>query len=83
MKVSSNSTLLKINDNNSINFTVRRNNELSATEYYDLIYNYKNDCLEASVKFKKEFYQVSDLNPEREIFFELSLLPFTNKIIFH
>ncbi len=74
----SNSTLLNINENNSINFNVRRNNELSATEYYNLIYNYKNDCLTASVKFKKEFYQDSDLKPEREIFFELSLLPFSN-----
>ncbi len=73
----SNSTIFNINENNSFNFTVRRNNDLSATEYYNLIYNYKNDCLAASVKFKKEFYQDSDLNPEREILFELSLLPFS------
>ena len=31
----------------------------------------------ASVKFKKEYYKDSDLEPEKEIFFELSLLPFT------
>ena len=73
----SNSTTLKLDDNSSINFSLRRNNELSATEYYNLIYNYKNDCLMASVKFKKEYYKDSDLEPEKEIFFELSLLPFT------
>ncbi len=72
----SNSTSYEIDKNNSINFKVIRNNELSATEYYNLIYTYKNDCLIASVKFNKEFYKDSDLKPEKEIFFELSLLPF-------
>ncbi len=72
----SNSTSYEIDKNNSINFNVIRNNELSATEYYNLIYTYKNDCLIASVKFNKEFYKDSDLKPEKEIFFELSLLPF-------
>ena len=62
--------------NNSINFNVRRNNEISATEYYNLIYNYKNDCLVASVKFNKEFYKDADLEPEKAIFFTLSLIPF-------
>ncbi len=72
----SNSTSYEIDKNNSINFNIRRNNELSATEYYNLIYTYKNDCLIASLKFNKEFYKDSDLKPEKEIFFELSLLPF-------
>ena len=72
----SNSTSYEIDKNNIINFNVRRNNELSATEYYNLIYTYKNDCLIASLKFNKEFYKDSDLKPEKEIFFELSLLPF-------
>ena len=54
----------------------RRNNEKSATEFYNLIYNYKNDCLVASIKFNKEFYKDSDLKPEKEIFFTLSLIPF-------
>ena len=62
----SNSTTLKLDDNSSINFSLRRNNELSATEYYNLIYNYKNDCLMASVKFKKEYYKDSDLEPEKK-----------------
>ena len=72
----SNSTSFEIDKNNSINFNVRRNNEKSATEFYNLIYNYKNDCLIASVKFNKEFYKDSDLKPEKEIFFTLSLIPF-------
>ena len=72
----SNSTYFEFDKNNSINFNVRRNNEISATEYYNLIYNYKNDCLVASVKFNKEFYKDADLEPEKAIFFTLSLIPF-------
>jgi len=72
----SNSTSFKIDENHSIDFNTRRNNEQSATEFYNLIYNYKNDCLVASVKFNKEFYKDSDLKPEKEIFFTLSIIPF-------
>jgi LPS-assembly protein len=72
----SNSSSLEIDENNSISFNTRRNNEKSATEFYDLIYNYTNDCLVASLKFKKEFYKDSDIEPEKEIFFTLSLIPF-------
>ena len=72
----SNSSSFEIDKNNSIIFNTRRNNEKSATEFYNLIYNYKNDCLVASIKFNKEFYKDSDLEPEKEIFFTLSLIPF-------
>ena len=72
----SNSSSFEINKNSSIDFNARRNNEKSATEFYNLIYNYKNDCLVASIKFNKEFYKDSDLQPEKEIFFTLSLIPF-------
>ena len=72
----SNSTSFEIDDSNSINFNVRRNNEKSATEFYNLIYSYKNDCLVASVEFNKEFYKDSDLRSEKAIFFTLSLIPF-------
>ena len=72
----SNSSSFEIDENNSISFNARRNNEKSATEFYNLIYNYKNDCLVASIKFNKEFYKDSALEPEKEIFFTLSLIPF-------
>ena len=72
----SNTSSFQIDKNNSIDFNTRRNNEKSATEFYNLIYNYKNDCLVASIKFNKEFYKDSDLEPEKEIFFTLSLISF-------
>ena len=72
----SNSSYYEINNNNSIGFEARRNNEKSATEFYNLIYKYKNDCLVASIKFNKEFYKDSDLEPEKEILFTVSIIPF-------
>ena len=31
------------------------NKEIDLTEYYDLIYEYKNDCLIAGIKYNKTF----------------------------
>ena len=47
-----NVTSFKFNDNNSINLNTRRNRKLNLTEYYDLVYEYKNDCLIAGIKYK-------------------------------
>ena len=35
----------KLNEDNFISFNTRRNRKLNLTEYYDLVYEYKNDCL--------------------------------------
>ena len=42
-----NSTKYTIDDQNYITFNTRRNRKLNLTEYYDLVYEYKNDCLTA------------------------------------
>ena len=52
----------KINDSNYFSFNTRRNRKLNLTEFYDLVYEYKNDCLIASVKYKKKYYSDRDLN---------------------
>ena len=39
-------------ENNLVSFKTRRNRLLNLTEYYDLVYEYKNDCLTAGVKYK-------------------------------
>ena len=36
-------------------FKTRKNRKLNLTEYYDLVYEYKNDCLTAGIKYKKSF----------------------------
>jgi LPS-assembly protein len=71
----SNVTEYKINDSTSLKFSTRRNKEINLTEYYDLSYEYKNDCLTAALKFKKSFYQDDDLKPTEDLFFTITLIP--------
>ena len=73
----SNTTEYKIDDSKSLKFSTRRNKEINLTEYYDLSYEYKNDCLTAAIKFNKSFYQDRDLKPTEDLFFTLTLIPLT------
>ena len=73
--VISNETEFMIDKNNYLKFSTRRNKEINLTEYYDLSYEYKNDCLTAALKFKKSFYQDNDLKPTEDLFFTISLVP--------
>ena len=45
-------------------------------EFYNLIYQYKNDCLVAGLEYKKNYYSDKDLKPEESIFFKLTIVPF-------
>ena len=72
-----NISTFNFDDNNFLSFKTRRNKEINLTEYYDLIYEYKNDCLTAGLKFKKTFYQDRDLEPSEDLFFYLTLVPLT------
>ncbi|MDC0949756.1 hypothetical protein OAR94_03160, partial [Candidatus Pelagibacter sp.] len=64
----SNTTEYRYDDYNSFKFSTRRNKEISLTEYYDLSYEYKNDCLTAALKFNKTFYSDKDLTPTEDLF---------------
>ena len=68
----------KFNDNNSIAYNTRRNRKTDLTEYYNLIYEYTNDCLVAAIEYNKDYYQDRDLKPTEEIFFSLTFTPFTS-----
>ena len=73
-----NSTSFNINEQNYITFKTRRNRKLNLTEYYDLVYQYENDCLVAGVKYNKTYYEDRDLKPSENLFFTLTLIPLTN-----
>ena len=60
---------------NSLIFKTRENKTDNLTEYYNLIYEYKNDCLTASIKYNKEYYSNNILKPEEELFFNITLIP--------
>ena len=72
-----NKTEYNFNDANSISFNVRENRELNLTEYYNLIYEYKNDCLVAGMKYKKNYYNDGDIKPVEELFFSITIVPLT------
>ena len=71
-----NKTTLQINDSGSVGFNLRKNKVTNATEFYDLFYSYTNDCLEAAVAFNKSYYIDSDLKPEKQLLFSLTIIPF-------
>jgi LPS-assembly protein len=70
-----NTTKYKFNDQNFISFNTRRNRKLNLTEYYDLVYEYKNDCLIAGLKYKKNYYDDADIKPVEELFFSITIVP--------
>ena len=72
----SNKTKYSFDKNNSFGFTTNKNLESNLTEYYDLVYEYRNDCLKASVEYKKTFYDDVDLDPDENIFFSITIIPF-------
>ena len=66
-----------IDESNNLSFETRRNRKLNLTEYYDLVYEYKNDCLTAGIKYKKTYYEDRDLKPTENLFFTITLFPLT------
>ena len=66
------------NNSSSILYNTRRNRKTNLTEYYNLIYEYKNDCLVAAIEYNKDYYQDRDLKPNEQIFFKLTITPFAS-----
>ena len=76
----SNETTYKIDDNKNIKFKTRKNKKTDLTEYYNLLYQYKIDCLVAGIEYNKKYYSDGGLRPEESIFFSITLMPFDNTI---
>ena len=66
-----------LNDYNFLTFKTQRNRKLNLTEFYDLVYEYKNDCLTAGIKYKKTYYESGDLRPAQNLLFTITLFPIT------
>ena len=73
----SNNTSYSFDENNSLIFSTRRNREIDLTEFYNLVYQYENDCLKAALEYNKTFYSDGDIEPEEQLFFSLTIVPFT------
>ena len=75
-----NETSYEFDQSNSLIFRTRKNKKTNLTEYYDLIYQYKMDCLTAGIEYKKTYYTDELIKPEESIFFSITFLPFNNTI---
>ena len=74
----SNVTEYQINENTSLKFSTRRNKKTDLTEYYNLVYEYQNDCLTAGIRFNKTYYEDRDLKPSENLMFTVSFYPLTS-----
>ena len=72
----------KININNKENglfsFETKRNLITNSSDFYNLSYEYINDCLRAGLVYRREFYNDSELEPENSLMFKITLTPFGN-----
>ena len=69
---------LMLNNSSEISFNTKRNLLKSSAEFYNLSYNYINDCLKAGVAYRREFYTDRDIEPENTLMFTISIIPLTN-----
>ena len=71
-----NQTSYSLDESKSLNFSTRRNLKTDLTEFYNLMYQYKNDCLAASIEYNKEYYNDRDIKPSESVFLKLTIIPF-------
>ena len=69
---------LKNKDKGLLSFKTKRNLTTDSSEFYDLSYEYINDCLRAGLVYRREFYNDTELEPEDSLMFKLTLVPFGN-----
>ena len=64
--------------NGQFSFETKRNLVTDSAEFYNLSYEYINDCLRAGLVYRREFYKDSELEPEDSLMFKITLTPFGN-----
>ena len=67
---------LSSGDNKTVSFDTKRNLITNSSEYYNLSYEYHNDCLRAGLVYRREFYNDSEIEPENSLMFKITLTPF-------
>ena len=72
----SNTTKLSFDRNKSLSFGASKNLDKNITNYYNLIYEYQNDCLTAALEYNKNYYTDGDLKPEENLLFSIKIIPF-------
>ena len=68
----------KNNDKSLVSFETKRNLVTNSSEFYDLSYEYINDCLRAGLVYRREFYNDSELEADNSLMFNITLVPLGN-----
>jgi LPS-assembly protein len=66
----------KDNEKGLLSFKTKRSLKTNSSEFYNLSYEYINDCLRAGLVYRREFYRDSELEPEDSLMFKITLVPF-------
>jgi LPS-assembly protein len=66
----------KLNSSTELSFSTKRNLLTNSSEFYNLSYNYINDCLTAGIAYRREFYTDEDVEPVNTLMFTISIIPF-------
>ena len=64
------------NKDGILTLETKKNLTTNSSEYYDLSYEYINDCLRAGLVYRREFYEDSELETENSLMFKITLIPF-------
>ena len=70
-----NKTSYIIDETKNLSFSTRKNKQTKLTEFYNLIYQYSNDCLVAAIEYNKDYYSDKDLKPSESVYFKLTIIP--------
>ncbi len=69
---------LEKGENGIFSAETKRNLVTNSSEFYNLSYEYLNDCLKAGIVYRREFYNDSEIESENSLMFKVTLIPFGN-----
>ena len=66
----------KIAEDTNLSYEFKRNLVTNSAEFYNLSYEYINDCLRAGLVYRREFYNDSEIEADDSLMFKITLAPF-------
>jgi len=67
---------LNLNKNNKLSLGTKKNFKTESTEFYDMSYQYLNDCLTAGLVYRREFYEDAAVEQKDTLMFQITFVPF-------
>ena len=64
-----------LNKNTLLSFQTKRDLVTNSSQFYNLSYEYINDCLRAGLVYRREFYTDPEVEAENSLMFTITLVP--------